>query len=302
MKGFVAVGGKPMRLLVQAVGPRVSHYYDRAWGGGRGARQGRLVVIGLKGLDRERRRPRRCADRPCICSTTTASTPRRHRRTGRSRPDAGRYRGACRSPTATSPVSPRPGGGAASSAERAARASARSAPSDVGRSVDRQGGAPCQGDRGAAARRARLVALRRRPRWRRWHASGHRAGRAARRGPRRPAARSRLRPCPPTSLRRCSPISAKAGRENLQALLRRLAGHAGARRDQPRAAAACRAWPAICRAKARSASTRLPPRSRRDSRSCRSSSTARRCLPPTPRRSTRCARRWPRAGWRRRRW
>ena len=33
MKGFLAVSGKPMRLLVQAVGPRVSHYYDRAMGG-----------------------------------------------------------------------------------------------------------------------------------------------------------------------------------------------------------------------------------------------------------------------------
>ena len=31
VKGFVEVGGKPMRLLVQAVGPRVNHYYDRAW-------------------------------------------------------------------------------------------------------------------------------------------------------------------------------------------------------------------------------------------------------------------------------
>ena len=52
MKGFLAVSGKPMRLLVQAVGPRVSHYYDRAWGGEE-ARAGNLVVIGLKGLDRE---------------------------------------------------------------------------------------------------------------------------------------------------------------------------------------------------------------------------------------------------------
>ncbi|RUV29766.1 cobalamin biosynthesis protein CobW, partial [Mesorhizobium sp. M5C.F.Ca.IN.020.32.2.1] len=31
VKGFVDVGGKPMRLLLQAVGPRVNHYYDRAW-------------------------------------------------------------------------------------------------------------------------------------------------------------------------------------------------------------------------------------------------------------------------------
>jgi cobalamin biosynthesis protein CobW len=50
VKGFAAVTGKPMRLLVQAVGPRVSHHYDRPWGGQ--AREGRLVVIGLKGLDR----------------------------------------------------------------------------------------------------------------------------------------------------------------------------------------------------------------------------------------------------------
>ena len=52
VKGFVAVTGKPMRLLIQAVGPRVNHYYDRPWGVAE-PRQGRLVVIGLKGLDRE---------------------------------------------------------------------------------------------------------------------------------------------------------------------------------------------------------------------------------------------------------
>jgi cobalamin biosynthesis protein CobW len=51
VKGFAAVGGKTMRLLIQAVGPRVSHYYDRPWGEA-SARQGNLVVIGLKGLDR----------------------------------------------------------------------------------------------------------------------------------------------------------------------------------------------------------------------------------------------------------
>jgi cobalamin biosynthesis protein CobW len=52
MKGFAAVTGKKLRLLIQAVGPRVSHYYDRPWGGSE-ARQGNLVVIGLKGLDRD---------------------------------------------------------------------------------------------------------------------------------------------------------------------------------------------------------------------------------------------------------
>jgi cobalamin biosynthesis protein CobW len=51
MKGFVAVAGKPMRLLVQAVGARVAQQYDRAWTSAE-TRDGHLVVIGLKGLDR----------------------------------------------------------------------------------------------------------------------------------------------------------------------------------------------------------------------------------------------------------
>ena len=51
VKGFAAVSGKPMRLLVQAVGARVSHYYDRPWGTSE-SRNGYLVVIGLKGIDR----------------------------------------------------------------------------------------------------------------------------------------------------------------------------------------------------------------------------------------------------------
>ena len=51
VKGFAAVANKPLRLLVQAVGPRVTHQYDRPWAEDE-ARAGRLVVIGLKGLDR----------------------------------------------------------------------------------------------------------------------------------------------------------------------------------------------------------------------------------------------------------
>jgi len=51
VKGFAAVVDKPLRLLVQAVGPRVTHQYDRSWAAGE-ARKGRLVVIGLKGIDR----------------------------------------------------------------------------------------------------------------------------------------------------------------------------------------------------------------------------------------------------------
>ncbi|WP_022707062.1 cobalamin biosynthesis protein CobW [Paracoccus zeaxanthinifaciens] len=43
VKGHVAVQGKPMRLLVQAVGARVRHQYDRPWGDA--PRTSRLVVI-----------------------------------------------------------------------------------------------------------------------------------------------------------------------------------------------------------------------------------------------------------------
>jgi cobalamin biosynthesis protein CobW len=51
IKGFAAVRGKPMRLLVQAVGPRVACHYDRPWAASE-QRETRLVVIGLKGIDR----------------------------------------------------------------------------------------------------------------------------------------------------------------------------------------------------------------------------------------------------------
>jgi cobalamin biosynthesis protein CobW len=51
VKGFAAVAGKSMRLLVQSVGARVTHQYDRPWRAF-DARAGHLVVIGLKGLDR----------------------------------------------------------------------------------------------------------------------------------------------------------------------------------------------------------------------------------------------------------
>jgi cobalamin biosynthesis protein CobW len=51
LKGFLDVHGKPMRLLVQGVGTRFRHQYDRPWAPG-AARSGRLVVIGEAGMDR----------------------------------------------------------------------------------------------------------------------------------------------------------------------------------------------------------------------------------------------------------
>ena len=49
LKGFVAIQGKPMRLVVQAVGPRIETYFDRPFGGD--PRATRLVVIGLHDMD-----------------------------------------------------------------------------------------------------------------------------------------------------------------------------------------------------------------------------------------------------------
>ncbi|MEM8792119.1 MAG: cobalamin biosynthesis protein CobW [Pseudomonadota bacterium] len=49
LKGFAAVTGKPMRQVIQAVGPRIESYFDRPFGAE--ARETRLVVIGLHGLD-----------------------------------------------------------------------------------------------------------------------------------------------------------------------------------------------------------------------------------------------------------
>jgi cobalamin biosynthesis protein CobW len=49
-KGFADIKGKPIRLLVQGVGSRIQHHFDRPWKVGE-ARRGRLVVIGQKGLD-----------------------------------------------------------------------------------------------------------------------------------------------------------------------------------------------------------------------------------------------------------
>lgn len=50
LKGFAEIEGKPMRLVVQAVGHRIDMHFDRDWRAD--DRKGtRLVVIGLHGLD-----------------------------------------------------------------------------------------------------------------------------------------------------------------------------------------------------------------------------------------------------------
>ncbi|MGQ0671489.1 MAG: cobalamin biosynthesis protein CobW [Hyphomicrobium sp.] len=51
VKGFASVDGKPVRLLLQGVGTRIDTRYERPWSAN-DLRQGRIVVIGRKGLDR----------------------------------------------------------------------------------------------------------------------------------------------------------------------------------------------------------------------------------------------------------
>ncbi len=51
VKGFVDITGKPMRLLVQGVGARIQHQFDKRWPDSE-PRRGRLVVIGETGLDK----------------------------------------------------------------------------------------------------------------------------------------------------------------------------------------------------------------------------------------------------------
>ncbi|MFT5445338.1 MAG: cobalamin biosynthesis protein CobW [Gammaproteobacteria bacterium] len=51
IKGFVDVTTKPMRMLVQGVGGRVQHYFDRDWNAA-DQRSTRIVVIGQSGFDR----------------------------------------------------------------------------------------------------------------------------------------------------------------------------------------------------------------------------------------------------------
>ena len=53
LKGFVAVEGKPLRLTIQAVGPRLDSYFDKAFNVHE-ERETKIVVIGQKGMNQKR--------------------------------------------------------------------------------------------------------------------------------------------------------------------------------------------------------------------------------------------------------
>lgn len=61
LKGFVAVDGKPLRLVIQGVGQRFERYFDRPWPVGV-ERRSTLVVIGRRGLDRDAVTAALCSD------------------------------------------------------------------------------------------------------------------------------------------------------------------------------------------------------------------------------------------------
>ncbi len=88
-------------------------------------------------------------------------------------------------------------------------------------------GAARQGDRGQAAWRARLVALRRRCALVDRARTQHRACRAARRGPRRRSSRPGFDAVARLNLRTLLAFFREGGRDNMRALLRHLACHAG---------------------------------------------------------------------------
>jgi len=66
IKGFLDIPGKPMRHVVQGVGPRFQRYFDRPWNADE-TRSSQLVIIGKHGIDKTAikwHRPPEPAQRP----------------------------------------------------------------------------------------------------------------------------------------------------------------------------------------------------------------------------------------------
>ena len=52
LKGFASIEGKPLRMTIQAVGPRVETYFE-ASKSKNNTRETQLVVIGVSGLNKD---------------------------------------------------------------------------------------------------------------------------------------------------------------------------------------------------------------------------------------------------------
>ena len=290
-----------MRLLVQAVGARVTHQYDRPWARGGGARRpARRHWVEGTGSRRGGADPARISD---ASARDHLHHARRDRRAGRSAASRRARWSCCPSPTATCPASPRRG-----RIERDALPSVRLAhlrdlrhPMSVDLWIDRVG----------AHAKVILVRLLGGLDWWRYGVdrlvgararARHRAGAAARARIATIRGSRKRRPLPAHELDRAARLfPRRRPREPARAAAAARAPRRRAPARRP-SRSRCRAWRAICRASARSSSTELAgERSCRVGRWCRSSSIARCCSPPTRRRSTLCARRWRRAVLRRRR-
>ncbi len=291
MKGFVAVAGKPMRLLVQAVGPRVTATITTGLGGGRDAR-GRTRRDRPEGTRPRRRSPARSPDKRCTCSQTSSTTLDDIVEPVDLAPGARRYRRAVLRRQRPCRLSPPPG--------RSSATSCRACGSRICATCAIRCRSISGSTRVGAHAKVILVRLLGGLDWWRYGVDrlaalarerGHRAGDAAGRGPRRSARWPTPRPCRATSSTRCLRFFREGGRENLRALLRRLARHAGAPLDAaeprpvPRAAAYLPGEGAVDLD--RLAAALAPGQRRRPDHllplAC--------CSRPTPRRSTRCARR-----------
>ena len=250
MKGFLAVSGKPMRLLVQAVGPRVSHYYDRPWAASE-ARGGKP-----RGDRAEGPRPRggdQGAAR--IAMHLLQTTARRASTTCVEPVDLGQTPGDI--VVLSFADSDLAGLAAAYAAERDRLPSVRLAhlrdlrhPMSIDLWIDKVG-APRQGDRGAGCSAGSIGGATASRRSRRSRASGTSRSPCC---PERTAttrASRRLRPCRPTSLRRCSRFSAKAGARICRRCCAASPAMPGANSTDAEPASRAAHAPAICRAKAR---------------------------------------------------
>src|SRR3546814_18880412 len=85
VKGLAAVTGKAMRLVVQGVGERLQHYYDRDWRPGE-ARATRLVFIGETGLDEAAHRAAGPGSAACGHAPSPRAARPHTRRLGRAHP------------------------------------------------------------------------------------------------------------------------------------------------------------------------------------------------------------------------
>ena len=52
LKGFASIEGKPLRMTIQAVGPRIETYFENSKSENN-AHETQLVVIGSSGLDKD---------------------------------------------------------------------------------------------------------------------------------------------------------------------------------------------------------------------------------------------------------